>query len=378
MLRGLDRLIDFLVRRKKMPQLALTADPEGGYRRLALGLKENGLDPADLFDWDPTRPPYPGLPSFEEEHAAVFFGRGSDILEARETLEGLRRHNGDVPRLVLFLGSSGSGKSSLVRAGLIPRLKKDAKNWLPLRPFRPQDETNPIDALAFALADTYKSLGLTCDSNFVRDRLSKALASPSAGSGELLSIARELASAAGRREATVLITVDQAEELFGSVSLKTGKTFLQFLGGSLSSGARHLMAIATLRSDFLGSFQNQVALLDPACRIGLNHLPISVDRIPVERYADLVEGPANRGGIVLERNLVQKLLQEAGQPDSLPLLAFTFRRLYDQHFEGSHADRRTRLAIQDYDKCGGLAGAVQNAANRLLKEPVPAADEIVH
>ena len=65
-----------------------------------------------------------------------------------------------------------------------------------------------------------------------------------------MSIARELASAAGRREATVLITVDQAEELFGSVSLKNGKTFLQFFGDSLSSGDRHLMAIATLRSDF--------------------------------------------------------------------------------------------------------------------------------
>jgi hypothetical protein len=152
-------------------KIDLTVDAEGGYRRLALGLKENGLEPTDV--WDPVRPPYPGLPSFEEEDAAVFFGRGSDILEARETLEGLRRHNGDVPRLVLFLGSSGSGKSSLVRAGLIPRLKKDANNWLPLRPFRPQDETNPVDALTFALADTYKSLGLKCDSKFVRERLGR-------------------------------------------------------------------------------------------------------------------------------------------------------------------------------------------------------------
>jgi hypothetical protein len=101
-----------------------------------------------------------------------------------------------------------------------------------------------------------------------------------------------------------------------------------------------------------------------------------VDPIPIESYAELVEGPANRGGIVLERNLVQRLLQDAGQPDSLPLLAFILRRLYDLHFEGSYADRCASLAIQDYDKCGGLAGAVQNAADRILKEPIPAADEI--
>src|ERR1700730_12528809 len=86
----------------------------------------------------------------------VLVGRSSEILSARETFEGLRRHDRDAPRLVLVLGSSGSGKSSLVRAGLIPRLKKDAKHWLPLQPFRPQDETKPVDALALAIAYTYK------------------------------------------------------------------------------------------------------------------------------------------------------------------------------------------------------------------------------
>src|ERR1700730_3150895 len=240
----------------------LTVDKESGYRRLAAGLKQQGLDPADVFDPDPTRPPYPGFPAFEEPDAAVFFGRNAEILSARETFEALRRHNRDVPRLVLVLGSSGSGKSSLVRAGLIPRLKKDEKNWLPLRPFRPQDELSPLDALAFAIADTYKDLRLPCDSDLLRSRLHSATESTPVDSGELLKIARELASAANRREATVLVTVDQAEDLLNSGSPETGKTFLQFLGASLSSGDRHLMAVATLRSDSFGVYQNQVAALD--------------------------------------------------------------------------------------------------------------------
>ena len=138
-----------------LQSIDLTVDKESGYRRLAAGLKQQGIDPADVFNPDPTRPPYPGFPAFEEPDAAVFFGRSAEILSAREAFEGLRRHNRDVPRLVLVLGSSGSGKSSLVRAGLIPRLKKDEKNWLPLRPLRPQDELSPLDALAFAIADTY-------------------------------------------------------------------------------------------------------------------------------------------------------------------------------------------------------------------------------
>jgi tetratricopeptide (TPR) repeat protein len=354
----------------------LTVDRESGYRRLAAGLKQQGLDPADVFDPDPTRPPYPGFPAFEEPDAAVFFGRSAEILSARETFEGLRRHSRDVPRLVLVLGSSGSGKSSLVRAGLIPRLKKDEKNWLPLRPFRPQDELSPLDALAFAIADTYKDLRLPCDSDLLRSRLHSAAESTPVDSGELLKIARELASAADRRKATVLVTVDQAEELLNSGSPETGKTFLQFLGASLSAGDRHLMAVATLRSDSFGAFQNQVASLDSAYRLGLEHRPLTVEPIPIERYADLIEGPARLTGLDLEDRLVRKLLQDTGQPDSLPLLAFTLRRLYDLHFEGPQANRHAKLTLREYEELGGLAEAVKNAAERIFKEPPRTTDEI--
>jgi hypothetical protein len=69
----------------------LTAEPEEGYRRLKIGLLERGLDPQDVFDWDPKRPPYPGLLAFQAEDAAIFFGRGEEILKTLETLDALRR-----------------------------------------------------------------------------------------------------------------------------------------------------------------------------------------------------------------------------------------------------------------------------------------------
>jgi len=172
----------------------LTVNKESGYRRLAAGLKQQGLDPADVFDPDPTRPPYPGFPAFEEADAALFFGRSAEILSTRETLEGLRRHSRDVPRLVLVLGASGSGKSSLVRAGLIPRLKKDEKNWLPLRPFRPQEERSPLDALAFAFAEAYKDLRLPCDGDLLCRRLHSAADSAPVDGEALLIIARDRAN----------------------------------------------------------------------------------------------------------------------------------------------------------------------------------------
>ncbi len=93
----------------------LTSDPDEGYQRLSRGLIERGLDPDAIFDWDPRRPPYPGLMAFAEDDAAIFFGRGAEVLNGVETLEALCRQGRSAPRLVLFLGASGSGKSSLVR-----------------------------------------------------------------------------------------------------------------------------------------------------------------------------------------------------------------------------------------------------------------------
>jgi hypothetical protein len=76
-----------------------------------------------MFHWDPSRPPYPGLLAFQEQDAAIFFGRDDEIRGGLDRLNSLRSLGG--ARLVLFLGASGSGKSSLVRAGPLPRLRRE-------------------------------------------------------------------------------------------------------------------------------------------------------------------------------------------------------------------------------------------------------------
>jgi hypothetical protein len=76
----------------------LTSNPEEGYRRLKIGLLERGLDPQDVFIWDPKRPPYPGLSAFQEADAAIFFGRGEEILKSLETMDALRRQGKDEAR----------------------------------------------------------------------------------------------------------------------------------------------------------------------------------------------------------------------------------------------------------------------------------------
>src|SRR5262245_38863119 len=114
----------------------LTLNPTEGYQRLWFGLKKVGLDPADLFDWDGTRPPYPGLLAFQEQDATVYFGRDTAIQGTMETLNRLQRLGGS--RLVLD-------------------------------PFRPLGR--PFDGLSMVLAGTFASFGKSRGIRLTRDTL---------------------------------------------------------------------------------------------------------------------------------------------------------------------------------------------------------------
>src|SRR5258706_1541064 len=123
----------------------LTKDREEGYRRLWAGLREVGLDPASVFEWDGKRSPFRGLEPFEEKDAAVFLGREKEI----QSLIADLSHSRGVrdPRLFVVRGASGSGKSSLIRAGVLPRLSGDPDKWIVLEPFRPADTGGPFVGL---------------------------------------------------------------------------------------------------------------------------------------------------------------------------------------------------------------------------------------
>ena len=133
----------------------LTERREEGLDRLMRGLKAAGLDPANSFDWDGSRPPYPGLLAFEDADAAVFFGRENEIRDALDALSRQRRFGG--ARFMLLLGASGSGKSSLLRAGILPRLRRNPSQWIIVPPFRALGR--PFESLAYALAASFQEIG---------------------------------------------------------------------------------------------------------------------------------------------------------------------------------------------------------------------------
>lgn len=135
--------------------------------------------------WDSGRSPFPGLEAFTEQDSAVFFGRDAEIAELLERLHPVVA--GQTNRLVAVVGPSGVGKSSVVQAGVVPRLRVRRGGWIVAPPVVPGN--HPLRSLARSLA--------------------------AAGSGQSTTVcfADELRTANGRPNAPVLVIIDQAEEL---------------------------------------------------------------------------------------------------------------------------------------------------------------------
>lgn len=176
---------------------------EQAFAQLMRGMTVAGLDPANAFRRDATRPPYPGMLAFEEEDAAVFFGRDEEIARGLELLN--RIHHLGEPPVVMVLGGSGTGKSSLVRAGLIPRLRRNREQWLIAGPVRPR--TDPIEQLAGAIRRAFEEIGASP----VAQEIDRTLRDD--GANGLTTLLTELRLRSGHAQAKVLLVIDQFEEL---------------------------------------------------------------------------------------------------------------------------------------------------------------------
>jgi formylglycine-generating enzyme required for sulfatase activity len=294
--------------------------------------------------WDGSLPPYPGLPAFEAAQAPVFFGRDAAIDRVRERLASLALR----PKAFLLLfGASGSGKSSLVRAGVVPSLRayRD-RPWQVLEPFKPG--LDPFAALRRVLGDP---------------------PAPSSGErddGEAARLTRQLHSLSGAAQAPVVLVIDQFEELLSDPGRSgpgggEGERFLAFLEGLLQIPVAGVLVLATLRTDFLDSLQSRWPDL-----LGLASTE-PVQPIRPEDFGQLITGPAARLGLTLQPGLTARLVADSGGRDALPLLAFTLEKLWRKRQErdgpalGPNGERWD-LTVADYEGLGGVAGAVSHQA----------------
>lgn len=350
-----------------------TGDLADGQARLKTGLERAGLDPS-TFPWpppgDPDRAPYRGLKPLEEADAAILFGREADIVRALDTLRQIR-DRGDA-RLMVILGASGAGKSSVLRAGLWPRLKRDTRHFLPLPILRPgraplTGETGLAACLEHALAKAGKPEARGQIAADIEARRTEAVR-------ERLVRLQQSALTAPQEDAvppTLLIALDQAEELFLAGESREAEIVLSALApllapppeGDEAAGAaarRLLIGVATIRSDTFQSLQQSAQLS------GVRRMPFDLPPILPGAYRSIIEGPAKRASdaghkLVIEPALTERLLRETTGTDALPVLAFTLERLFVQY--GSDGD----LRLDEYEALGGTSGSIEAAVAEALQ-----------
>jgi DNA-binding SARP family transcriptional activator/WD40 repeat protein len=254
------------------------------------------LDIPDRLGGTAATCPYRGLRPFDAEDADFFFGRSAVVAEAVRRLA-------EFP-LLLVLGPSGSGKSSLVRAGILPAL---ARQGHPARVLTPGSD--PLAALSAAVA--------------------------------------------ALRPREVLV-VDQLEELFADgARARVTAGFLRRLAELVDAD---VPVVATLRADFLGSLAESAELSRQAER-GL----LLLTGLTEAELREAIEGPARLVGLVLEPGLVDVLVQDvAGAPGGLPLLSHALAETWELR-EG------TVMTVDGYRATGGIRSAVARSAEGLYE-----------
>lgn len=329
----------------------LAKGKDDAFQRLKWALAAAGVDAAEYFDWSSARSPYPGLLAFEEEDAAVFFGREAEIGAGLDTLNRVRWHGG--AGLVMVLGASGSGKSSLLRAGLLPRLRRDPQRWLIVGPFKPGAE--PLRELAGCLAEAYRAAGAPRDWSGLRDALAAWPGAEGEPPNPLAETADDLRLRSSRREARVLVVIDQFEELLAQPDGHPSHGFLALLRDAAERPGGPLLVLGTLRSDFLGELQRHPRLRG----VELTHL--SLGPMLDDGLLRVIEEPARRAGIDIGPGLAAAMLHDAEGGGALPLVAFTLRELYGRF------GREGVLTLEQYrERLGGLHGAVARVAESVL------------
>ena len=319
------------------------SDGEPAFASLLAGLRQAGVDPSDSFAWDPGRPPFPGLEPFASEDAAVFFGRDAEVDRLVDLLQPTLQRGGG--RFVAIVGPSGSGKSSLLFAGLLPRLQRLERRWLVVPALVPG--SRPTENLAHSLATAFDARGAAHSPAEIRDRLHR-------GGSELVELAAEL-SRLQRGTSDVLVVIDQAEELITRSGADEQRRFLELLDAALRDDSP-LWVVATVRSEFLSSRPERAGLAEAVDDV-LVVEPLSRARLP-----EVIVRPAQRAGLDFAPGLAERMVEEATGGDALPLLAYTLRELYGR------AGRDGLVTVEDYEAVGGVVGALRRRADRLLDE----------
>ena len=296
--------------------------------------------------------PFPGLRPFEAHETHLFFGRDT---ATRELLRRLQR-----TRFLAVVGSSGSGKSSLARAGMLPALRgglmrPPGSAWR-IALLRPGDR--PIAELAEALASPdalgHEAAAVSLNAELIETTLRRSS----------LGLVQAVRQARVDPDAAVLVVVDQFEELFRFHRLSRARdggdeaaAFVALLLEAARQRELPIYVVLTMRSDFLGDcavFRD----LPEAINDGQYLIP----RLTRDQLREAIAGPIAVGGAEITPRLLQRLLNDVGDnPDQLPILQHALMRTWERwRAEGASAD--AAVDLPHYEAIGGMADALNRHA----------------
>jgi type II secretory pathway predicted ATPase ExeA len=276
--------------------------------------------------------PYRGLEPFEKEQAKFFFGREQVVADIWNAL--------NQSNFVAVIGASGSGKSSTIRAGVIPQLEKSG--WQVLKPMTPG--TAPLAKLINVFEPFFESI-----------RNQKQLEAFIYTDPEGLRRVTEHLSSSQR----LLLLVDQFEEVFTLSRLEEKNRFIELLTQVAELPQSKLAVVMTMRADFLEPCLKYSALTQLIQDYSILMKPLT----PAE-LQQAIEEPAKKQGYSLESGLLGEILQEVRQePGCLPLLQFALRQLWERRDRENH-----QLTCSAYREIGGAIGALNLHAEELYQK----------
>jgi basic membrane lipoprotein Med (substrate-binding protein (PBP1-ABC) superfamily)/DNA-binding SARP family transcriptional activator len=322
------------VRRRLADELGLDPSPALQQLQGRILLQDASLTPAgSSSNGTAVGNPFKGLRAFTEADAADFFGRHELVDQLCGVLSG-------GARLVAVVGPSGSGKSSVTAAGLIPALRGGAvegsEHW-PIASMVPGED--PAKELTGALA---------------------AASDEPAASAPAGSVVASAAAVSPASATPTLLVIDQFEELFTRSEEEEAVAFLSHLSDALDAGGGLLRVIVALRADFYDRPLLHREFAPWFTRHVINVLPLSAGDLEVA-----ASEPANRVGVEIEPALLAELVADAtGQPGALPLFQFTITELFEQRDGGP-------IALRSYRRLGGLHGALSRRAEDIYAALTP-------
>lgn len=288
--------------------------------------------------------PFVGLDAYQPNQANLFFGRQKETLDALACFDQRLGHTSI--RWLEINGNSGSGKSSLMSAGVLPLIdqgwlwpRTNFASWWRIGPMMPGER--PLSMLAEHLARTFDA-----EMSDVRRKLEQ----------DHRALAEWLRSRKPDDETAFLLAIDQFEELFTFADEEERLAFDKALAGALEDADCPLFVISTVRADFLDRFDELPRLVAARNRLAR---PWTLPAISSAGLREIIDGPAHLAGLDVSEIREAMIGEAVDEPGALPLVQNALNRLWEQRTDGKlHGNLLTER--------GGLAGILAEGADDLI------------